>query len=109
MCSPNASLNGIHARPSRQLLVLVSQLGDLEEGIYAVALQAVQGQAPRPVLGVHPAQRQPHAQPQIGRPARQRRQGVGVVDRLAGVVERDRRAATTPLARRADVRALADL
>lgn len=59
----------VHARPRRELLILVAKLGDLQERVHAIPLEAVQRQAAGPILGVDPAQGQAHAEAQVGRPA----------------------------------------
>lgn len=68
-------LNRVHACPCNELFILIAQSGYLQERIDAVSFQAVQIQAAGPVLCVHSAQRQAHAQAQVGRPAGQRGQG----------------------------------
>jgi hypothetical protein len=64
-------LNSIHARPGRQLLILIPQLRDLKESIHTVALQTVYLEATRPILGIDPAHRQANTKSQIGGPTRQ--------------------------------------
>lgn len=55
------TLDRINARARRQLLVLVAELGNLQERIHAITLQTVQRQTAGPVLGVDTRQRQAHA------------------------------------------------
>lgn len=59
------------------MLVLVAELRDLQEGVDAVALEAVQLEAPGPVLGVDAAQRQAHAEAQARGPHREGRERAG--------------------------------
>lgn len=62
------ALDSIHRSAHDELLVLVAELGDLQEGVDAVALETMQLQPAGPVLRVHAAQRQAHAQTQVRRP-----------------------------------------
>lgn len=60
------TLDGIHGGASSELLILVAELGDLEKGVDAVALEAVQLEAAGPVLGVDAAEGQADAEAEVG-------------------------------------------
>ena len=68
-------LQCVHAGPRYNLLILVTQSRYLQEHVDAIALEAVQLEATRPVLGVDATQGQTHAKTQVGRPAGQRGEG----------------------------------
>ena len=77
-------LHSVHGSSGRKLLVLVTELRDLQEGIDAIAFQTMQLEATGPILGVDATEGQAHAEAEVGRSHGQRGQRRTAAPRTSG-------------------------
>ncbi|KAJ8129881.1 hypothetical protein O1611_g3746 [Lasiodiplodia mahajangana] len=60
--------DGVHGGARSELLVLITELRDLQEGVDAVPLETMQLEAAGPVLGIDAAKRQADAETEVRGP-----------------------------------------